>query len=114
MEADMSDKYMRLGNYEAKVVFRGGQYGTMAIPGWKEDFQLVPKDEEKFYLEKTLPIDQKWREPTVVSKFVEMPPLLKEMLIQECIDKQIKFKPDELKLPLVVETSKLFSHVKYE
>lgn len=114
MEADMSDKYLRLGEFEAKVVFRGGQYGTMKIPGWKEDFQLVPKDEEKYYLERTLPPGQKWREPTVVKRFVDLPPLLKEMLAQEASDKNIQFEPDELKLPFKVNSTGPFAHAKYE
>lgn len=114
MEADMSDQYLRLGEFEANVIFRGGQYGTMKIPGWKEDFQLVPKEEEKFYLEKTLPQGQKWREPTTVGKFTDLPPLLKEMLAQEAIDKKIQFKQDELKLPFLVNTAGTFSHTKYE
>ena len=114
MEADMSDKHLRLGDFEAKVIFRGGHYGTMKIPGWKEDFQLVPKDEEKLYLERTKPEGQKWREPTSVKRFVELPPLLKEMLAQEAMDKNIQFKPEELKLPFVVKESDSFSHAKYE
>ena len=114
MEADMSDKYLRLGDFEGNFVFRGAQYGHMKVPGYKEDFQLVPKEEEKFYLEKTLPIGQKWREPTVVSKFIDLPPLLKEMLAQEANEKKINYMPDELKLPFLVNTTGTFSNSKYE
>lgn len=110
----MNDEFLRRGVFKANVIFRGGHYGNMEIPGYKEDFQLIPKEEEKFYLEKTLPLGQKWREPTSVPKFVNLPPLLKEMLEQEALEKQISFKPDEIKLPFVVTTDKTFSHSKYE
>lgn len=113
-QADMSDQYLRRGFFKADVVFRGGHYGNMEIPGYKEDFQLVPREEEKFFIEKTLPMGQKWREPTKVPKFVELPPLLKEMLIQEAREKNIQFDPDELKLPLNIRDKDIFSHVVYE
>ncbi len=83
----MNDEYMRRGEFRANVVFRGGHYGNMKIPGYKEDFQLVPKDMEQFYTEKTLEPGKKWREPTVVPRFIDLPPLLKEMLIQEANEK---------------------------
>lgn len=110
----MSDEFMRLGSFRADVVFRGGQYGNMEIPGWYEDFQLVPKEEEKIYLDKTLPEGQKWREPTKVPKFVSLPPLLKQIMIQECTEKNVKFDEKELKLPFVVKSEDIFSHVEYE
>jgi hypothetical protein len=114
MEADMSDEYMRRGSFRADVIFRGGHYGNMEIPGFKEDFQLVPKDQEKFYLDKTLPKGQKWRAPTKVPKFIEMPPLLKQILINEAKEKQVSFNENEIKLPNVVKTNDKFSHVTYE
>lgn len=114
MEADMSDQYLRQGDFKANVVFRGGQYGNMQIPGYKEDFQLVPKHMEQYYIEKTLPKGQKWREPTTVSKFIDLPPLLSEMLKQEALLKNVEHKPDELKLPFVIRQDDVFSNVKYE
>jgi hypothetical protein len=114
MEADMSDEYMRRGSFRADVIFRGGHYGNMEIPGFKEDFQLVPKELEEFYLNKTLPKGQKWRAPTKVSKFVEMPPLLKQMLVNEAKEKKVGFNESEIKLPRVVRTKDEFSHATYE
>jgi hypothetical protein len=108
----MTDEYLRNGSFHANVVFRGGHYGNMPIPGDKEDFQLVPKEEEKYYLERTLPAGQKWRPPTVVPKFVELPPMLKEMLVEECKEKNVKFSPDELKLPFIINDKNPFSHSK--
>ncbi len=113
MEADMSDEYMRMGEFNAEVVFRGAHYGNMSIPGHKEDFQLVPKHMEEFYKSKTLPKGQKWREPTVVPKFVDLPPLLKEMLVQEAALKKINLNAEELKLPFIVKED-TFSHIKYQ
>ena len=54
MEADMSDNFLRRGKFKGEVIFRGAHYGNIDLPGFKEDFQLIPKEEEKFYLEKTL------------------------------------------------------------
>jgi hypothetical protein len=103
MEANMNDEYLRMGNYRADVVFRGAQFGNLPISGWKEDFQLVPKEDEKYYIERTLPKGQMWRKPVVVPKFVELPPLLKQMLISEAGEKEIKFKEEEIKLPFVID-----------
>ena len=114
MEADMSDKYLRQGDFKANVVFRGSQYGNMQIPGYKEDFQLVPKHLEQYYIEKTLSNGQKWREPTEVPKFIDLPPLLSEMLKQEALLKNIEHNSDEFKLPFVVRKDDAFSNVKYE
>ncbi len=109
----MSDEFLRRGHFQADVVFRGGHYGNVEIPGYKEDFQLIPKDDEKFYLDRTLEKGKKWREPTLVPKFTHLPPLLKEMLIQEASEKNIEFKPDELKLPLILKKD-IFSHSDYQ
>ena len=114
MEADMSDEYLRLGEFHADVVFRGGKYGNMPIPGYKEDFQLVPKEMESYFIQNTLPDNKRWREPTVVPKFVDLPPLLREMLMHEANAKEIKCQPEEFKLPFLVKTDNLFSNVKYE
>ena len=114
MEADMSDNFLRNGKFKGKVIFRGAHYGIMDLPGYKEDFQLIPKEEEKFYLEKTLPKGKKWREETLVPKFVDLPPMLKEMLLQEANDKNIKFSLDELKLPFIINDNDPFSHGKYK
>ncbi len=113
-EPNLKDEYMREGNYEADVVFRGGKYGRMHIPGWKEDFQLVPKEEEAYYLSKTLPDGQRWRAPTEVPKFVDLPPLIKEMLKQEAAEKKITVREDELKLPFIINTTSPFSLAKYK
>ncbi len=113
-EPDMTDEYLRLGSFKADVVFRGGHYGNMELPSWKEDFQLIPKEEEKYYLERTLPPGQKWREPTKVPKFVDLPPLLKEMLLEECKEKHVKFDQNEIKLPFVVKKDDPFTHNQYE
>ena len=110
----MTDEYLRLGNFRADVVFRGGHYGNIELPGWKEDYELVPKEEEKYYLERTLSVGQKWREPTLVPKFKELPPLLKEILLQECEEKNVKYDPNEIKLPFVVKTDDRFSHTNYK
>lgn len=48
-EADLSDEFLRRGEFEANVIFRGIHYGTMQIPGYKEDFCLVPKEDEKYF-----------------------------------------------------------------
>ena len=114
MEADMKDPHLRCGHFLADVVFRGAHYGNMELPGSKEDFQLIPKEQEKFYLDRTLPKGQKWRADTVVPKFVELPPLLKEMLIQEAREKGVDFKEEEMKLPYIIKEASTFSHVKYE
>lgn len=110
----MSDEYLRRGIFYADVVFRGEKYGNMEIPGYKEDFQLVSKEEERFFLEKTLPEGQRWRAPTKVPKFASLPPLLKEILKQEATEKGIKFNVDELKLPIIVKHKGPFSHVVQE
>ena len=113
-EPDMTDPYMRLGSFQANVVFRGGQYGNIELPGSAEDFQLVPKEEEKYYVERTLAPGKTWREPTKVNRYVDLPPLLKELIKQECIDKHVPFADDELKLPLIIKTDDRFSHTVYE
>jgi hypothetical protein len=109
MEADMSDKYLRKGLFYANVVFRGVQMGNIEISGFKEDFQLVPKEEEKFHLEKTLPLGKSWREATVVEKFVELPPLLKIMLMDEAKERRLDINEYDIKLPHVVREG-LFSN----
>ena len=53
-EADMSDPFLRRGTFKADVVFRGAHYGNVELPGFKEDFQLIAKEDEKHYLERTL------------------------------------------------------------
>lgn len=112
-EPNMSDEYLRLGKFYGDVVFRGVKYGNMLLSGHKEDFQLIPKEEEKFFLEKTLPDGKLWREPTMLPKFTELPPLLKEMLKQEAISKNVAFKIEELKLPLLIKERKI-CYVKQE
>jgi hypothetical protein len=114
MEADMSDEYLRRGSFFADVVFRGGHYGNMEIPGHIEDFQIIAKADEPFYLARTLPAGQKWRPPTKVPRFVDLPPLLKHMLVQEAREKRVAFSPDEIKLPFCVKTDHPFSLVTYE
>lgn len=114
IEADMNDEYLRRGEFYGKAVFRGSDYGDVPLPGYKEDFQLVPKHMEKFFLEKTLPAGQKWREPTVVPKFTDLPPLMKEMLLQEVTLKKLDIKPEELKLPFIIKEDTKFSNCKYE
>ena len=109
----MNDEYLRRGEFFGKVVFRGTDYGNIPLPGYKEDFQLVPKHMEKIYLDKTLSAGQKWREPTVVPKFIDLPPLMKEMLIQEVTTKKLDIKLEELKLPFIVKED-YFSNCKYE
>jgi len=109
----MNDEFLRRGHFQADVVFRGGHYGNVEIPGFKEDFQLIPKENEKFFLERTLDKGKKWREPTMVPKFAHLPPLLKEMLLQEANEKNIELKPDELKLPLIIRQDQ-FSHTDYQ
>ena len=110
----MSDEYLRRGTFKADVIFRGGIYGNMEIPGYKEDFQLIPLEDEKYFLEKTRPLGQQWREPTKVPKFVDLPPLLKEMIAHEAKEKNIQFEEKELKLPYLVKTDGQFVHVTYE
>ena len=114
MEPDMSDPHLRQGIFKGDVIFRGAHYGNKVLPGFKEDFQLIPREEEKFYFERTLPVGQKWRAATVVPKFVDLPPMLKEILKQEANDKHVKYSIDELKLPFVIDTDGEFSHGKYE
>ena len=114
MEADMTDEFMKQGNFRAKVIFRGQQYGEMKIPGWKEDFQLIHKEDEKFYLEKTLPVGQPWRPDTILPKFVNLPPLLKELLVQEANDKNIEFKDEEMKLPFLLKHKLGITHCRHE
>jgi hypothetical protein len=105
MEADMSDQYLRKGLFSANVIFRGVQMGNLEISGFKEDFQLVSKEDEKFYLEKTLPLGKSWRDPTVVDKFIEMPPLLKLILLDQAKERKLNIKEEDIKLPLVVRDS---------
>ena len=62
----------------------------------------------------TLAKGQKWRAATVVPKFVELPPLLKELLKQEADDKRVKYNVDEIKLPFIINKDGVFSHGKYE
>lgn len=103
----MSDEFKRKGLFSANVVFRGVQMGNLEISGFKEDFQLIAKEDEKYYLEKTLPLGKSWREPTVVEKFVEMPPLLKLLLIDEAKERKLSIKEEDIKLPKVVRDSLL-------
>lgn len=112
IEADMSDKYLRRGIFFANVVFRGAQVGNMEISGFKEDFQLVPKEDEKYYIERTLLLGKYWREPTVVPKFKDLPPLLETILYDEAKTRGLNVKRDELKLPLLVRDNELLSNVK--
>ena len=114
MEADMSDPHLRRGLFKGDVIFRGAHYGNIELPGYKEDFQLIPKEEEKLYLERTLPMGQKWRPETVVPKFVDLPPMLKAMLVQEANDKKVFYSLNEIKLPFVIRNDDVFSHGKYE
>ena len=114
VEPDMSDEYLRRGIFHADVIFRGERYGNMQIDGNYEDYQLVAKEDEKYFLERTLAEGQRWREPTKVSKFSALPPLLKEILKQEAVEKGVKFEPDELKLPTIVKQDGRFSHVVQE
>ena len=107
----MSDQYLRKGIFSAKVIFRGAQMGDLEISGFKEDFQLVAKEDEKFYLEKTLPLGKSWREPTVVDKFIEMPPLLKLLLLDQAKERRLNLKEEDIKLPLVVKDT-LHSNVR--
>ena len=114
IEPDMSDSFLRRGEFKGDVIFRGEHYGNLELPGYKEDFQLISREDEKFYLDRTLPKGKKWREETKVSKFVELPPTLKEMLVQEAKSKNVKYNLDEIKLPFIINVNDVSSHGKYE
>lgn len=109
----MNDKYLRRGIFEADVVFRGKQLGNMPISGSKEDFQLVPKEEEKYFLEKTLELGKTWTDSKKVPRFVELPPLMKQQLASELAQKTLTFTEKDLKMPFSVKQDK-FSNIEYE
>jgi hypothetical protein len=113
MEADVNDPYLQANLTKAKVVFRGQQMGEKLIPGHKEDFQLIAKEDEAYYIERTLPENQAWRKPTILPKFVNLPPLLKEILMTEARVKGIKFKESELKLPFIAKRETVGKTVEY-
>ncbi len=63
-------------------VFRGRSYGEYELSktAYKNDFKLVPKDEEEFYTSKVLApeVVESMKKP--VPEFFEFPPLLKVSL----------------------------------
>ena len=76
----------------------------------KEDFQLIAKEDENYFKQRTLSKGQIWREATKIPKFVDLPPLLKEMLIEEAKEKNVNFNPNEFKLPYIVKMDPIYSN----
>lgn len=109
----MNDKYLRKGFFEADVVFRGKQLGNMAIIGSKEDYQLVPKEEEKYFLERTMEVGKTWSDTKKVPKFVDLPPLMKKQLAAELSKKTLQFTEKDLKMPYLIKKDK-FTNIEYE
>ncbi|XP_064619456.1 small ribosomal subunit protein mS34-like [Lineus longissimus] len=78
---DMSDKTLRHGRAFAKRVFRGVKIPEeeRITTGYKPDWRLIHKDEEAEIKKQDAPK----REPRIIPKEVDYPPLLGRMLMQE-------------------------------
>lgn len=60
-------------------VFRGISHGEFDLSktAYKNDFKLVPKDEEDFYLSRTTKAEQTEKLKKPLPEFIEFPPLLR-------------------------------------
>lgn len=67
------------GRVLVEQVFRGKSYGDFDLSktAYKNDFKLVPKDEEEFYLSQTMKAKDLEKIKKPLPEFVEFPPLLK-------------------------------------
>lgn len=67
------------GRVWVEKVFRGRPYGEYELSktAYKNDFKLVPKDEEEFYTSRTLTPEQVEQLKKPLPEFMEFPPLLK-------------------------------------
>lgn len=63
-------------------VFRGRPFGEFDLSktAYKNDFKLVPKDEEEFYLKNTMTVEDVEKLKKAVPEFMQFPPLLKVSL----------------------------------
>jgi hypothetical protein len=111
IEVDMSDAFLRKGIFHVDMVKENTRVGIEKIRGDCENFQLIPKEEENNYFSKTLPLGQKHGEKMVLPKFIEFPPLMKLMLVNELKDRGIGANPDEVKLPLLIRESRIHNLV---
>lgn len=60
-------------------VFRGRHYGEydLSKTAYKNDFKLVPRDEEEFYLSRTMKAEELEKLKKSLPEFIQFPPLLK-------------------------------------
>ena len=61
-------------------VFRGKpcpHIVDLSKAAYKNDFKLVPKDEEHVYLKQTMPLEEAAKVKKVLPEFLEFPPLLR-------------------------------------
>jgi len=69
------------GRVIVEKVFRGKSFGEFDLSktAYKNDFKLIPKDEEEFYLSRTMKAEdiEKLKKP--LPEFIQFPPLLRVM-----------------------------------
>ena len=67
------------GRVWVEKVFRGKSYGEYELSktAYKNDFKLVPKDEEEAYIKRTLSAEEIENLKKPIPEFLEFPPLLK-------------------------------------
>ena len=65
-------------------VFRGrpyvGEY-ELSQPAYKNDYKLVPKEEEEYYVSQTMPAENVEALKKPLPEFLEFPPLLQVIII---------------------------------
>lgn len=66
------------GRVIVEKVFRGRSIGEFDLSktAYKNDFKLVPKDEEEFYLSRTMKAEEVEKLKKKLPEFIEFPPLL--------------------------------------
>lgn len=67
------------GRVLVEKVFRGRPIGEFDLSktAYKNDFKLVPKDEEAYYLSRTMAAEEVDKQVKKLPEFLEFPPLLK-------------------------------------
>ncbi|KAK4022400.1 uncharacterized protein LOC116919017 [Daphnia magna] len=81
----LMDEENLFGRVLVEKVFRGRHYGEydLSKTAYKNDFKLVPRDEEEFYLSRTMKAEELEKLKKSLPEFIQFPPLLKEMISKQ-------------------------------
>ncbi|XP_046633132.1 28S ribosomal protein S34, mitochondrial-like [Daphnia pulicaria] len=81
----LMDEENLFGRVLVEKVFRGKSFGEFDLSktAYKNDFKLIPKDEEEFYLSRTMKAEDVEKLKKPLPEFIQFPPLLREMISKQ-------------------------------